>query len=100
VGIEPTGDATRLPHGFEDRGKHQLSSAPIFSGFNWVIRLGKVGLLFAETCGYEPGSTVSIITGGKWGVKGWKIEIIGNGPLVDKERTGIHGQGIEAPRNE
>lgn len=28
VGIEPTGDVTRLPEGFEDLGKHQLHIRP------------------------------------------------------------------------
>jgi hypothetical protein len=28
VGIEPTGDGTRLPKGFEDPGKHQLHIWP------------------------------------------------------------------------
>ncbi len=28
VGIEPTGDGTRLPSGFEDRGEHQCHSQP------------------------------------------------------------------------
>ncbi|RLJ74121.1 hypothetical protein BCL52_1405 [Salisediminibacterium halotolerans] len=28
LGIEPSGDATRLPDGFEDHGKHQLRIRP------------------------------------------------------------------------
>lgn len=28
MGIEPTGDDTRLPDGFEDRGGHQLRNQP------------------------------------------------------------------------
>ncbi len=28
VGIEPTGDDTRLPNGFEDQGEHQYLSRP------------------------------------------------------------------------
>ncbi len=28
MGIEPTGDGTRLPEGFEDLGKHQLHNQP------------------------------------------------------------------------
>jgi hypothetical protein len=28
LGIEPSGDGTRLPRGFEDLGKHQLYNQP------------------------------------------------------------------------
>jgi hypothetical protein len=28
LGIEPSGDGTRLPRGFEDLGKHQLNNQP------------------------------------------------------------------------
>ncbi len=47
VGIEPTGDVTRLPHGFEDRGGHQCPIRSHSFGY-YLIILGRMEAEFSS----------------------------------------------------